>query len=97
MLYGWHMFLSSNVERQSDRYGEWMKEKTNRHIQYVCVRAPTRAHTHTHTHTNIREPLFALTAFALAVEEEGERQQKHKQQNGGAHRTTGDNSHWNNI
>ena len=92
MLYGWHMFLPPNVERQSDRQREWMKERL---IETYSLCVPL--HTHAHTHTHIKEPLCALTAFALAVKEEGERQQKHKQQNGGAHRTTGNNSHWNNI
>lgn len=49
------------------------------------------------THTVWRKPPCALTAFALAVEEEGERKEKHKQQDGGAHRTNGDNSHRNNV
>lgn len=41
--------------------------------------------------------MHALTAFMLTVQEEGERKQKHKKQYARADRTTGDNSHWDNI
>lgn len=59
------------IKRYTAGEAEWQlwrvdERKTDRHILYV--------HAPTHTHTHIREQLRALTAFALAVEEEGERQ-----------------------